>query len=275
MARDFLGPEQVYENLAFRMDGTPVVVTHIGRHTEYVTHKTLDGSPLSISPQEAWLVGAALTGQSGRGACLPHRGTTDRLGPGKSGLSTTAASPPPSGISCAMARRPAAAISSATAASASSSSALWDARDFKGRCPPRKNSSRSMIAGLQAMPSRRPITRNVTQNPGWSPIAQAWAGFPAGSSTCWRTMVWRRSTCCSIHAARAEAGRTDLGRPPLSRPAGPRQNRLRDNPVANSGIPGRSHEGPHPGPRSGRQARLFAGHSRGTPRRKLRVLAAP
>ena len=75
--REFFGPEEVYEYLEFRMDGTPVVENAHGeaygvRHLQDVRRIA------AVTPQEALAGGRhTLTGQSGRGACLPHRGTTD------------------------------------------------------------------------------------------------------------------------------------------------------------------------------------------------------
>lgn len=44
------------------MDGTPVVSANKGRYGENSTYRTLEGKPLSISRQEAWLYGAGLAG---------------------------------------------------------------------------------------------------------------------------------------------------------------------------------------------------------------------
>ncbi len=62
VAKDYFGSQEVYEGLEFRMDGTPVVRTSKGRYGENNTYRTLEGKPLSISRQEAWLYGANLAG---------------------------------------------------------------------------------------------------------------------------------------------------------------------------------------------------------------------
>jgi hypothetical protein len=64
VAKDYFGSEQVYENVEFRMDGTPVVRIGKGKYGENNTYRTLDGKPLAISRQEAWLYAAYLAGSS-------------------------------------------------------------------------------------------------------------------------------------------------------------------------------------------------------------------
>ncbi len=61
MAHELFGPEWSYEYLTFRMDGTPVVEICTGRYSNNRTYRTLEGTPLSISPQEAWLWGPHLS----------------------------------------------------------------------------------------------------------------------------------------------------------------------------------------------------------------------
>jgi len=65
MARDYFGPPRCYENVVLRMDGTPVIRKGIGRYNENESYFTLEGKPLSISRQEAWLSGAFLAGTKG------------------------------------------------------------------------------------------------------------------------------------------------------------------------------------------------------------------
>lgn len=57
---DLFGPEWMYEGVAFRMDGTPVLQTCRGRNENNVTYRTLDGTAITISRQEVWLQGAWL-----------------------------------------------------------------------------------------------------------------------------------------------------------------------------------------------------------------------
>jgi hypothetical protein len=62
VAKDYFGSENAYESVEFRMDGTPVVRVNKGKYGENSTYRTLDGKPLSISRQEAFLYGAYLIG---------------------------------------------------------------------------------------------------------------------------------------------------------------------------------------------------------------------
>ena len=59
-AEDLCGPGWMYETVAFRMDGTPVLQTCRGRNDNNTTYRTLDGTAMTISRQEVWLRGAGL-----------------------------------------------------------------------------------------------------------------------------------------------------------------------------------------------------------------------
>lgn len=58
--KDLFGPGWMYEGVAFRMDGTPVLQTRRGRDENNTTYRTLDGAAITISRQEVWLQGAWL-----------------------------------------------------------------------------------------------------------------------------------------------------------------------------------------------------------------------
>jgi hypothetical protein len=62
-AKDIFGPEPGWEYVQLRMDGTPIVVHHVGRYSENNTYRTLEGTPIAISRQEALLWGSHLTAQ--------------------------------------------------------------------------------------------------------------------------------------------------------------------------------------------------------------------
>ena len=64
-AKDLLGCEKAWEYINFRMDGTPVIERYESPPAGGVAFRDLDGRPLVISRQEAWLQGADLANSAG------------------------------------------------------------------------------------------------------------------------------------------------------------------------------------------------------------------
>jgi hypothetical protein len=81
--KNLLGPDEPHEYVQFRMDGTPLVrIYRRGDRNDDVDFRTLEGKPISLSRNEAWLQGTYLFAPQWFSAGVPwHRGGywTDRV----------------------------------------------------------------------------------------------------------------------------------------------------------------------------------------------------